>query len=97
MIGPAKACHPRRAACSLSSSFFPPPRADAPRKAENLVVVILDGFRWQEMFDGADEVLMHPKHGGVRDLIGLKKNYWRDDPERRRDCLLPFFWNTVAK
>ncbi|MFO0969424.1 MAG: alkaline phosphatase family protein [Gemmataceae bacterium] len=72
-------------------------RADAPRRAENLVVVILDGFRWQEVFSGADDVLIHAKHGGVKDLLGLKKRYWRDDAEQRRDCLLPFFWNTVAR
>src|SRR5947208_643563 len=31
------------------------PAAEPARKAENVVVVTLDGFRWQELFGGADE------------------------------------------
>ncbi|MBI3409199.1 MAG: alkaline phosphatase family protein [Planctomycetes bacterium] len=72
----------------------------SPRKAENIVVVTLDGFRWQELFSGADESLMDPKDpkaGGVRDLPDLKRRYWRETALARREALLPFFWGTVAK
>jgi hypothetical protein len=68
-----------------------------PRKAENVLVVTLDGFRWQEMFGGADEILLDQKHGGVRDLAGLKRRYWRDTPTPRREALMPFLWGTVVK
>jgi hypothetical protein len=68
----------------------------APRKTENVIVVTLDGFRWQEFFGGADESIMDKKFGGVRDLATLKANYWRNTPEERRLALLPFFWKTVA-
>ena len=47
------------------------PAAAEPRKAENVLVVTLDGFRWQEFFAGADESLLDTKQGGVRDLPGL--------------------------
>ncbi len=67
------------------------------RKAENLLIVTLDGMRWQEIFGGADESLLHEKQGGVRDLAGLKHRYWRDTPEARREALLPFFWGTIAR
>lgn len=71
--------------------------AGPPRKTENVIVVTLDGLRFQEFFSGADDVLLHPKHGGVKDLDALKKKYWHADPDERRRLLLPFFWNTIAK
>jgi glycerophosphoryl diester phosphodiesterase len=69
----------------------------AARPAENVVVVTLDGFRWQEFFTGADESYIDGKLGGVRDVPGLKRRYLRDTPEERRAALLPFLWGTVAK
>jgi hypothetical protein len=66
-------------------------------RTENVIVVTFDGFRWQEFFGGADDTLLNKQFGGVRDLDGLKKRYWRDSPEARRAALLPFLWNTVAK
>lgn len=61
-----------------------------------VVLVTIDGFRWQEMFGGAEEKLMDARAGGVRDLDGLKRRYWRETPEARRKALLPFFWTTLA-
>ncbi|MBM3981199.1 MAG: AP protein [Planctomycetes bacterium] len=74
-----------------------PARAAAPRAAENVIVVTLDGFRWQELFDGADESFMDANQGGVKDVAGLKKRYARAAVEDRRAALMPFFWGTVAK
>src|SRR3954467_4098659 len=70
--------------------------ADPPRTTANVLVVTLDGFRWQEFFEGADDSLMDAKQG-VRDLPGLKERYWRGNPKGRRETLLPFLWGTVAK
>jgi hypothetical protein len=67
------------------------------RRTENVIVVTLDGFRWQDFFGGADETLLNKQSGGVRDLDGLKKKYWRTSAEERRAAVLPFFWNTIAK
>jgi hypothetical protein len=66
-------------------------------KVENVIVVTLDGFRRQELFEGADESYMDSKLGGVKDIPGLKKRYLRDTSEARREALMPFFWGTVAK
>ena len=61
-----------------------------------LVVITIDGLRWQEVFMGADKVLMtDPKQ--VRDTAELRKTYWRDTEEARRATLMPFVWNTIAK
>lgn len=70
---------------------------EAPRKTENVVVVTLDGFRWQEVFTGADESLLDAKMGGVRDIHDLKRRFWRETPKERREILLPFLWSTIGK
>jgi hypothetical protein len=65
--------------------------------AENLVFVTWDGFRWQELFGGADEQLLNKQSGGVPDGAETKATFWRDTPEARREVLLPFFWGQLAK
>jgi hypothetical protein len=67
------------------------------RKTENVLIVTLDGFRWQEVFAGADETLLDAKMGGVRDVPDLRRRYWRETPEARRAALMPFLWGTVAR
>ena len=69
----------------------------SPIKAENILIVTLDGLRWQEVFGGADETLLDTKLGGVSDLPGLKRRYWRESVEERRAVLMPFLWGTIAK
>lgn len=71
--------------------------AQSPRQTQNVIVVTLDGFRWQELFDGGDESLMDSGPGGVRDVAELKRRYLRDTVDARREALLPFFWKTVAR
>lgn len=58
------------------------------RKTENVVLVTLDGFRWQELYSGAEERLL-PKDA--------RAEYWRETAEERRAVLLPFLWEVVAK
>jgi hypothetical protein len=77
--------------------FTSPATAESARKTENVIVVTLDGFRWQEVFGGADETIFTAKQGGVRDLAGLRDRYWRDSPTARRESLMPFLWTTMAK
>jgi hypothetical protein len=70
---------------------------DPKRKTENVLFVMLDGLRWQEVFSGADEALLNTKRGGVANVPGIRKRFWRDRPAERRAALLPFLWGTVAK
>ena len=64
---------------------------------ENVVLLMTDGLRWQEVFTGAEESLISKEPGGVKDVDALKEAYWRDTPEARREALMPFLWNVVAK
>ncbi len=63
--------------------------------ARNVVVVTLDGFRFQEMFGGADEAYFKRDAKGVIDPAA--KNYAGDTAAARRALLMPFMWKTIAK
>lgn len=64
-------------------------------KTENLIIVTLDGMRWQEVFGGIDSALMNNKKF-TRDSGELAKKFWSDDLKARREKLFPFFWTTIA-
>ena len=67
-------------------------------KTRNVVLIVTDGFRWQEVFSGAVRSLMNSEHGGIwADPGALAKKFWREDASERRSVLLPFLWGTVAK
>jgi hypothetical protein len=72
--------------------------AQASAPAENVIVVTLDGMRWQEVFGGADKDLIS-KVGGDSSLnaADLGRMYLRDTPAEQRAVLMPFLWNVVAK
>ena len=82
------------ALASLGSAAGAQPRE---RRTRNVVLVVTDGLRWQELFAGAERALMSARPGGVRDTTALIRDFWRDTPEARRQALLPFVWGTVAK
>ncbi len=64
--------------------------------AENIFIITTDGFRWQEVFTGADPGLIaNPRY--VEDTALLKESYWDSSPELRRQKLMPFLWNTIAR
>ena len=65
-------------------------------KTENVILISLDGMRWQEVFYGADSLLVDDS-GYVEDPDDLTKQYWDQDPTVRRKTLMPFFWNTLTK
>jgi hypothetical protein len=71
------------------------PSEAASRKGRNVFFITTDGLRWQEVFTGAQEGLMN-KSNGVAELGALRKAFWRDTPEARRQALFPFLWSVVA-
>ena len=73
-----------------------PDHAAEPRRSQNVIYVTLDGFRWQELFGGAQEVYV-AKDSGVRDIKDIRDRYLRPTAAERRAALMPFFWNVVAK
>jgi Metalloenzyme superfamily len=70
--------------------------AQAERKTENVILITLDGLRWQEVFGGLDDSLNN-KGQGVDDPKALKEEYALDGAEARRETLMPFFWDVLAK
>jgi hypothetical protein len=65
---------------------------------KNVVLIVSDGLRWQEIFTGADPTLLNDKEGGSwLAEEDLRKRYWRADVDARRAALFPFLWGTVAK
>jgi hypothetical protein len=83
----------------LSTGATPAARAQSSsdHKTQHVIFVMTDGFRWQELFNGAEESLMNKKNGKVKSESALKKAYWRDTPEERREALMPFVWQVVAR
>jgi len=74
----------------------------AAHNTRNVVLVMMDGMRWKEIFRGADPKLINkrgPRLLGDRDqrTSEAKERFWRDDPTARRQALMPFFWSVVAK
>jgi Type I phosphodiesterase / nucleotide pyrophosphatase len=90
--GPASEARP------LPLAESPSPREVAPKhKTDRVVLVTIDGLRWQEVFNGAEETLLTKENGGVHDVAATKKEFWHDTPEARREALMPFFWTVIAK
>ena len=65
-------------------------------KDQKVILITLDGLRWQELFTGADEKLVANKEY-VANPEGLKRMFWKETPEERRTALFPFVWNFVAE
>src|SRR5436190_2076873 len=78
----------------FSSSL--PARAEK-LKTENVFLIMSDGLRWQEVFGGADEMLINSKDGGAKNTNGLRQQFWRETTQERRATLLPFFWSEIAQ
>ena len=71
--------------------------AQPPLRTRNVVLIVSDGLRWQEVFTGADPTLLNEANGGIWDKeADLRREFWREDPGERRRALFPFLWNTVA-
>ncbi|MGB8116138.1 MAG: hypothetical protein WCF22_20320, partial [Candidatus Sulfotelmatobacter sp.] len=74
------------------------PNLSAQLKTRNVVLIVSDGLRWQEVFTGADPDLLNEKNGGIwATTEELRRQFWNDDPTERRKILFPFLWNVVAK
>jgi Metalloenzyme superfamily len=63
---------------------------------QNVFIISTDGMRWQEIFNGADSIIINNPHY-VKDTALLKQLYWNDNIDERRKMLLPFIWNTLVK
>jgi hypothetical protein len=83
--------HPGKNAVSVadSSVTYPAPNT------RYVFVVTTDGLRWQELFQGADSILLFNKKY-VQDIPAYTEQYWAATPAERRAKLLPFLWSTFV-
>ena len=67
-------------------------------QTENVVLIVCDGLRWQEIFAGADTKLLdEAAASGWTSATQLRSKYGAQDANERRQLLFPFIWGTVAK
>ena len=73
-----------------------PPAAAQSATDRAVVLITIDGVRWQEVFGGADPALNNKEDGGVEDTLALRRAYLGGDAEANRRALMPFLWEVVA-
>jgi hypothetical protein len=70
--------------------------AEPARHTRNLVLVVVDGARWKEIFRGADPAMLADKRY-VSEIPETTQAFGGDDAQTRRSKLMPFVWSVVAK
>ena len=73
-----------------------PAAARALVQARHVIVITLDGMRWQEVFGGAERPLMGKDEKSIVESLSYRR-FWRDGVEERRAALMPFLWSVVAR
>jgi Metalloenzyme superfamily len=62
---------------------------------EKLIIITIDGTRWQEVFKGADSTILFRLQNNI-DATTVRK-FWAATAQDRRKKLFPFLWNCVEK
>ncbi|PSL44323.1 phosphopentomutase/2,3-bisphosphoglycerate-independent phosphoglycerate mutase family metalloenzyme [Chitinophaga niastensis] len=72
---------------------------DAQQKyhTQNIIYISIDGYRWKELFRGAEHALLVSKKYNSTDTTDNLKHYWSDDIKERRKLLMPFTWDVIEK
>lgn len=83
-------------AAVLATSALAPTAAAPASPVQNVIVVSLDGMRWQEVFGGAERSLMGKTEKEILASPAYKR-FWREDAKARREALMPFLWAAVAR
>ncbi|MDH7459935.1 alkaline phosphatase family protein [Chitinophagaceae bacterium 26-R-25] len=65
-------------------------------KTENVIIVTLDGMRWQEIFGGTDTALLNNAKY-TRDKDNLQEHFGGDLASEKRKKLMPFFWGMIEQ
>lgn len=65
---------------------------------QNVILVVSDGLRWQEVFTGADSAILFGDPAMLGDNAdAIRRKYWRASGADRRAALMPFVWGTIAR
>jgi hypothetical protein len=62
----------------------------------NVIVVTMDGMRWQEVFGGLQSTLLTKDEGGISEAAPVSARFDAGTAEQRRQKLMPFFWDVIA-
>ena len=89
------------AAATIVSGALAPAQKPQPLKTQNVILVMIDGMRWQEVFRGADPALLPipgPEWVGKPEDVtaAAEAHYGQATAEARRKALMPFLWSVVA-
>jgi len=68
-----------------------------PLRTRNVVLVVTDGLRWQDVFSGADSSILFGDSRYLGDTTAIRRDFWRPTVDERRRAMMPFLWNTIAK
>lgn len=71
--------------------------AQQPAPISNVLLVTLDGLRWQELFGGLQADMLTKQAGGIGAAAPVEQRFGGTTPEQRREKMMPFFWNVIAK
>jgi hypothetical protein len=64
------------------------------RNTQNVIVITLDGYRWNELFNGADpRIVNNSKYVSDTSVVS---RFFDPSPEVSRAKVMPFFWNVIA-
>ncbi|HAB18153.1 MAG TPA: AP protein [Verrucomicrobiota bacterium] len=66
-------------------------------KTRNVFLLTTDGLRQEEVFQGAEEILLSKEFGNISNTNALRAEFWRPEATARREVLFPFLWGTVAR
>ena len=87
----------------LSRAWVSDASAQTPtsHQTQNVIVVMIDGMRWQEVFRGADPELLQTlgseMPGDAKQRAELARvKYSRASTAERRQTLMPFLWSVVS-
>lgn len=69
---------------------------EAQKENTKVVLITLDGLRWQELFSGADSLLIS-NTDFVKDTTALKESFWNESFKERRQVLFPFLWSSASE
>lgn len=89
------------AAASIVCGALTPAQTPRPHKTQNVILVMLDGMRWQEVFRGADPALLPipgPEWVGKPEdmTAAAEAHYGQATADARRKALMPFLWSVVT-
>jgi len=79
---------------ALALLWYPINSSRAQDDSLNLILVTLDGVRWQEVFGGVDMEIIEDERYTI-DPESLIQTYWREQRSERRRALFPFLSSVI--